>query len=324
MFKRITIITTVLISCLALPAQANLSFEQNLSGKILLQAQSHGEAWYINPSDQKKYLLGKPDDAFNIMKLFSIGITNKNLMKIPIGLTETNALDNDDDNDGLPNDLEKALGTDPAKTDSDNDGYDDKTEITNNYNPAGRGKMPIDLNFLKKNSGKIFLQVESRGECWYVNPTDNRRYFLSKPREALTIMSKLGQGISDNDLEKITTGHFHNQLARPINDASANYQADANVESIVLQAGNSIRKNDADKVASYFIPAMGPIIKYTMNFLTAEGRLIWSQMLSGSSLLSSNNTERLYHNYVYFQGEKIEIKYHVRKQDGGQWLIANL
>jgi hypothetical protein len=54
-----------------------------LSGRILLQVQSHGEAWYVNPADQKRYYLGRPADAFELMKKLGIGITDNDLNKIP-------------------------------------------------------------------------------------------------------------------------------------------------------------------------------------------------------------------------------------------------
>ncbi len=47
----------------------------------------------------------------------------------------------DDDNDKIPNDTEIRLGTDPYSKDTDNDGYDDYTEIINGYNPLGSGKI---------------------------------------------------------------------------------------------------------------------------------------------------------------------------------------
>lgn len=55
-----------------------------LSGRILIRAESHGEAYYVYPDNRKMYYLGKPADAFEIMKKFGLGITNANLSKIPI------------------------------------------------------------------------------------------------------------------------------------------------------------------------------------------------------------------------------------------------
>lgn len=58
------------------PAKATTLATQ-LSGRILLQVESRGEAWYVNPIDQKRYYLGRPDDAYNLMKQLSLGISEK-------------------------------------------------------------------------------------------------------------------------------------------------------------------------------------------------------------------------------------------------------
>lgn len=47
-----------------------------LSGKILLAVEAHGEAWYINPDNHKRYFLGRPADAFQIMRELGLGISN--------------------------------------------------------------------------------------------------------------------------------------------------------------------------------------------------------------------------------------------------------
>lgn len=61
---------------LACPVQA-ATLASQLSGKILLQVESHGEAWYVNPKDLKRYYLGKPEDAYSLMKQLSTGISEK-------------------------------------------------------------------------------------------------------------------------------------------------------------------------------------------------------------------------------------------------------
>ncbi|MBU1039164.1 sortase [Patescibacteria group bacterium] len=48
---------------------------------------------------------------------------------------------NDDDKDGLTNDLERVYGTDPKNPDTDSDGYPDGLEIKNHYNPLGPGRL---------------------------------------------------------------------------------------------------------------------------------------------------------------------------------------
>lgn len=60
------------------------SLAQKLSGRILLQVQQKGEAWYINPADLKRYYLGGPADAFVILRQLGLGISNADLNTIPI------------------------------------------------------------------------------------------------------------------------------------------------------------------------------------------------------------------------------------------------
>lgn len=63
-------------------------------GKIVLQVQQHGEAWYVNPVNGKRYFLGRPADAFELMTKFGIGMTNENLWQIPpdVGITSLQAI----------------------------------------------------------------------------------------------------------------------------------------------------------------------------------------------------------------------------------------
>jgi|GEM_PF-5306824 len=55
--------------------------------------------------------------------------------------TLTAVLTLDSDGDGLPDDTERRLGTDPDNPDTDGDSYDDRTEIEGGYNPLGTGRM---------------------------------------------------------------------------------------------------------------------------------------------------------------------------------------
>lgn len=44
------------------------NFANKQKGKILLQVEENGEAWYVNPGDGKRYFLGRPADAFRVMR----------------------------------------------------------------------------------------------------------------------------------------------------------------------------------------------------------------------------------------------------------------
>lgn len=63
----------------------HIVFPDNVLGKILLDVEQNGEAYYIYPKDKKAYYLGRPADAFRIMRELGLGITNSNLSKIPEG-----------------------------------------------------------------------------------------------------------------------------------------------------------------------------------------------------------------------------------------------
>lgn len=49
------------------------AFTKKYAGRIVLQVQANGEAWYIYPDDNRKYFLGRPLDAFNIMRKLGLG-----------------------------------------------------------------------------------------------------------------------------------------------------------------------------------------------------------------------------------------------------------
>jgi plastocyanin len=62
----------------ALPSVSQAqSLGSKLSGRILLAVQANGEAWYVDPSNDLRYFLGQPVDAFNLMQQLGLGISNK-------------------------------------------------------------------------------------------------------------------------------------------------------------------------------------------------------------------------------------------------------
>ncbi len=175
----------------------------NLKGRILIQTEKNGEAWYVNPVNNIRYYLGRPYDAFQIMRELGLGIKNVDLNKIPVGLIPQSGADTD--RDGLVDSLEKAIGTDFNNPDTDKDTYSDKMEVLNGFNPLGDGNFPAETDkwLVERLSGRILLQVESKGEAWYLNPKDNKRYFLGRPEDAFGIMRGFGLGITNADLLKI-------------------------------------------------------------------------------------------------------------------------
>lgn len=87
-------------------------------------------------------------------------LENNNLIQ-----TSPLALIIDNDGDGLPDDTEKRIGTDPNNPDSDNDGYSDGDEVKNNFNPLGTGGFskalaPLDLALI---NGVLLEQPKTAG-----------------------------------------------------------------------------------------------------------------------------------------------------------------
>ncbi|HAM88311.1 MAG: hypothetical protein US83_C0005G0074 [Candidatus Falkowbacteria bacterium GW2011_GWC2_38_22] len=267
-FILVTFFIFSLIFCKNITFAAD-NLAEKLSGRILLQTEKNGEAWYVNPIDLKKYYLSRPEDAFALMRKLGIGIKNSDLEKIP-----------------------------------------------------------NDKNFTNKNLGRIFLQVESKGEAWYLDPISKNRYYLARPTDALSIMRRFSLGITNADLGKIETGliNISAPIITPSNPPVCTDCGNTNADAVMSGAASAIRANNKEKAASYFIPEMKKAIEYTMDFLDADGRLTLGNILSGSILSDSTDTKKTYSNEVYFSlgGYKVPLKFYVEKQADGKWLLSNL
>ncbi|HWQ99673.1 MAG TPA: SH3 domain-containing protein [Candidatus Methylomirabilis sp.] len=61
------------------------SLVTRLKGYILLQTQSHGEAWYVDPQTAKRYYMKDGPTAYQMMRRFGLGITDADLAKLQAG-----------------------------------------------------------------------------------------------------------------------------------------------------------------------------------------------------------------------------------------------
>lgn len=52
-----------------------------------------------------------------------------------------------------------------------------------------------------KTKGKILLQVEDRGQAWYVLPEEKTRVYLGRPQDAFSVMQKYGLGVNNSDFD---------------------------------------------------------------------------------------------------------------------------
>lgn len=129
-------------------AKASEAMAGRLAGRILIDVERQGQAWYVDPSDQRRYFLGRPDDAFAIMRQRGLGIAEVDFQRL------------------------------------------------------AQADMPVkgDPVLAARLAGRILIRVEQYGEAWYLNPVDQRRYFLGRPADAFAIMRRLGLGIKAADL----------------------------------------------------------------------------------------------------------------------------
>jgi len=126
----------------------SVSLADKYAGRFLLQVQSYGRAWYINPTDRNRYYLGA--DATTTITNLGMGISNKDLQKIPT-----------------------------------------------------KKGIKADQKLVNRLKGKILLQVQDKGQAWYVNPLDGLRYQLSDASTTLNLAGKFSQGVTDAQLRQI-------------------------------------------------------------------------------------------------------------------------
>lgn len=179
---------------------SSLSFE--LRGQLLIQVENKGQAWYVDKENGLRHVLKSDNSSIETVKNIALGISNNNLKKIPVAV-DNRLIRIDSDNDGLDDRLERAIGTNSFNPDSDGDSYNDALELKSHYDPLGSGRLSIDINFSKKLAGKFLLQVEGRGELWYLSPRDNLRYYIGDYEDLLKVVSVLGRGISDENIKFI-------------------------------------------------------------------------------------------------------------------------
>ncbi len=75
--KKILFLSFVLSLVFVGNAKAAESLNEKLSGRIVVAVEKNGEAYWINPTDKLAYYLGRPQDAFNLMKSKGLGISEK-------------------------------------------------------------------------------------------------------------------------------------------------------------------------------------------------------------------------------------------------------
>jgi|GEM_PF-1250249 len=171
-----------------------------LSGRILLQVESKGEAWYIDPGSRQRVSLGRPADAFQAMRSLGIGITNADLERI-------------------------------ATVDEQQEG---------------------DEKLARRLAGKILLQVQSKGEAWYINPVNLRRYFLGRPADAFSVMRNLGLGISNKDIKDVPEYGAKTQETQPSPASAPSSQQEVKQESKTRTDSSKQQVSDGKRLSGSY------------------------------------------------------------------------
>lgn len=67
------------------PVTASQSFLERIRGRILLQVENNGEAWYVDPASDKRYYMKDGPTAYEMMRAFGLGISESNYTKLANG-----------------------------------------------------------------------------------------------------------------------------------------------------------------------------------------------------------------------------------------------
>lgn len=178
------LIPLIILSFLIIPFQ-NISAAENmgqrLRGRLLLAVNQGGAVYFVDDVNYQKHLI-KWDNALPIFQQFALGISDEDLIKIPV-----------------------TLETIRENLDSDGDGYSDRSELAHGFSPYipgdYKGAFKTDQNFANRLRNKFLLQVNQGGAIWYVDNNgirhnvrwDNLRW----------LFEGLALGITNEDLGKI-------------------------------------------------------------------------------------------------------------------------
>lgn len=77
---------SLLLVAIGLVSFAGTISAADLRGLILINVESGGEAWYVNPTDSTRYYLGRPLDALNVAKKLALGVTRADMAKIQVNV----------------------------------------------------------------------------------------------------------------------------------------------------------------------------------------------------------------------------------------------
>ncbi len=148
-----------------------------------------GQATAVKDLEQCKIELTASDaNVYNLILELGSGIATADLAKIAVADANLGS-GVDTDKDGLSDEAEISVGTDPNKEDTDGDTFKDKDELIGGFDPLKAGaRLPLDTAYANQQKGKLVISVEGEKDAWYISPNDGKRYFLGRPGDAYKAM----------------------------------------------------------------------------------------------------------------------------------------
>lgn len=303
----------LLLGCLLL-LLANQAAAKNFAPGYYLQTDAHGELWQIKP-DQSVTHLKNPAKDLQLSRLHPQSITKNKLQGIPVGLLKYYGQDSD--KDGLPDSLEKALGTDSKKKDSDNDGYSDKAELLSMHDPLSRSqkKLSPDFKLIAKLGNQVLLDDDNN--VWYIDSKTKRRYFIEDKNRLWLAILLLARTISTSEI---------NLLSKPAPSVVA--KKEANHCYLLYDLATAIEKKDFAAIDKLLIPSVATQAKYSIDYLAKHGKklsdfadtyryaTLKNQSGDSESYTSTKNASLL--------NKEVDVIITVSKQPDGDWLISKL
>jgi len=118
---------------------------------------------------------------------------------------------------------------------------------------TGTNNKTVDKNLQNRLKGYILLQVESKGEAWYINPTDGKRYYMKDGATAYQMMRNFGLGISNANLSKMPKENEKNNYPSFVNKQKGKIllQVEAHGEAWYVNPKTGYRHYMKDGNAAY-------------------------------------------------------------------------
>lgn len=107
-------------------------------------------------------------------------------------------------------------------------------------------KTSTTVSLATRLSGRILIQVDNKGEAWYVNPVTKKRVFLNGPATAFKEMSNSSIGVTNATFDSLSTSIPSNLVGRFIlktEDAGKLYYVNPVDRTVIFVNGPSGAEN---------------------------------------------------------------------------------